>query len=237
MPLSIQEIAGVIAFALATALLLLPLAKRLPADMERQWNEDVEADLKAKLTLQDGADRFSLSLTESMWIVGAGLMLGALVMVRHGFSPTGAAWSLYFWALLLLTVINLKHSLLPDKVVLTTLWIGLLFHTHAGQATEHVYGAAVAFVGPWLLALTIKRVTGAFVIGYGDFKTFAMAGAWFGLEAVPGLLMFFLLGVVVSMVAPPLLRRRPSGVVPSGPAHLFASIVLACSPYLRPLIE
>ena len=55
-------------------------------------------------------------------------------------------------------------------------------------------------------------------------KALAMAGAWFGLAALPILLGAFLVSAVAYAILANLIRRG-SGVVPTGPAHLAASLV------------
>lgn len=239
MSVSSNEIIGAVIFALVTAIILLPLARHIPASMARQWDEEVRAHLAeqaAERTGTEGAGHFAFSKGESAFVIVAALVLGDLVMLRHGFTIDGAAWSFYFAVMLLLTLINLKHQLLPDVLVLSCLWVGLLFQTQAGHAADHVYGAAVAFIVPWVVLQGFKRMLGGMPLGAGDLKALSMAGAWFGVEAVFGLLMFFTVSLVLGGIALRLLRPKVRGLIPSGPAHLFASLVLMCSPWLRPLI-
>jgi leader peptidase (prepilin peptidase) / N-methyltransferase len=211
---------------IATA--LIPLITWLPASIERQWRLDCEAS--NQLNEQPIAPPGWL---ERSVFVALGLLLGMLCVQRFGATWPGAAWTGYFLVLLLLAAINTRSTMLPDRVVLPTLWAGLLWHAQAGSAAEHVQGAALAYLAPWLLATLFSRLTGRWVIGHGDLKAFAMAGAWVGLGNVGHLFVFFLLGLAAEVVLLLLVRKGARGAHPSGPAHLFASlaIVLGATPW------
>ena len=66
------------------------------------------------------------------------------------------------------------------------------------------------------------------IVNNGDIKTFAMAGAWFGLAALPTLFAVFVFSITVhgALVQ---WKKRATRLLPSGPAHMLAS--LACMLY------
>lgn len=145
----------------------------------------------------------------------------------YGSTTAGAAYSLYYFSLLLVVAINVKHTLLPDNVVLTTLWAGLLYHAATGGAADHVYGAAVGYLAPFLIAFMFKSISGKEVIGRGDIKTLAMAGAWFGTVALPTILGTFIVGSILWAIVMGLLGlTKTRGFVPTGPVHLLASLAV-----------
>lgn len=230
-----QEFLGAGLFAAATAALL-PLVRRIPESIEREWDEDLRAHQAARASQPavTASERFGLSKRDALLIVAAALLLGDLVMRRHGFTLEGAAWSFYFVVMLLLTAINLRHQLLPDVLVLGSLWVGLLFQAGSPHPTDAVYGAAAAYVVPWIVAQAIYLLRGGYPLGKGDMKALAMAGAWFGLGSVVGLMALFLIGTALSAIAVKLLRRPAVGWVASGPGHLFASLALMAGPWLQP---
>lgn len=98
---------------------------------------------------------------------------------------------LYFWFALALSVIDFRTLLLPDKLTLPLLWLGLLINTTYGfiPLGDAIYGSAVGYAALWLvywLAWLITRKEG---LGYGDFKLLAAAGAWCGWQALPAILL------------------------------------------------
>lgn len=116
----------------------------------------------------------------------AGLLFSLIATVQP--SPVPLAFSLFFsGALLLLSLIDYQHLLLPDAVTLPLLWLGLLYHLifeHGGLAAA-VIGAVSGWLALWLLnrgALAFCQQEG---IGYGDMKLFAALGAWCGWQALP----------------------------------------------------
>jgi len=207
-------------FAGATALVLLPLARRIPALLELRWQQEVEEHMAHQ---RDGISHIELSGYPPYAIVAIGAVLGFVSLTAYGFNAEGAAACVFFFSLLLLLAINVKHALLPDMVVLPAMWAALLFHAFTGHATEHLYGAVAGYAAPFLLMLVMKRVTRAEAIGRGDMKALAMAGAWFGLAAVPVLLGAFLVSAVAYAILAKLIRQG-SDLVPTGPAHLAASL-------------
>ena len=172
---------------------------------------------------RDGISHIELSGYPPYAIVAIGAVLGFVSLTAYGFNAEGAAACVFFFSLLLLLAINVKHALLPDMVVLPAMWAALLFHAFTGHATEHLYGAVAGYAAPFLLMLVMKRVTRAEAIGRGDMKALAMAGAWFGLAAVPVLLGAFLVSAVAYAILAKLIRQG-SDLVPTGPAHLAASL-------------
>ncbi len=71
----------------------------------------------------------------------------------------------------------------------------------------------------------VHASTGKVLIAYGDLKAFAMAGAWFGLGALPFLFTAFVLAIALFTIL--MAVRGRSGPLPTGPAHLIASVAYA----------
>jgi leader peptidase (prepilin peptidase)/N-methyltransferase len=111
-------------------------------------------------------------------------MLGALVLT---------------WSLIALTVIDYDHQLLPDVITLPILWLGLCLSLFEVFVNSHaaILGAAIGYLSLWSLYKAHKALTGKEGMGYGDFKLFALLGAWMGWESLP---MVILLASVVGAV-------------------------------------
>ena len=88
----------------------------------------------------------------------------------------------------------------------------------------------MGFAVLWAVYWAFKLGTGKEMMGYGDMKTFAMAGAWLGVGAMPTVFIsffvcFVLMYLLMKSIEFKLADNFPSGYVPSGIAHLAASLV------------
>jgi leader peptidase (prepilin peptidase)/N-methyltransferase len=81
---------------------------------------------------------------------------------------------------------------LPDTITLPFLWLGLLVNRAGLYASldSAVVGAAGAYVFLWLVFHVFRLITGKEGMGRGDFKLFALGGAWLGWQMLPLVLLF-----------------------------------------------
>jgi len=94
------------------------------------------------------------------------------------------------WALLALAAIDLREMILPDRLTLPLIAIGLGVAALAfPRPLDHVIGAAVAGAGFAALGWGWQRATGREALGLGDAKLFAAAGAWLGWQGLPTVLL------------------------------------------------
>jgi len=141
---------------------------------------------------------------------------------RWGLTATGLAWSGFAAALLALALIDWDTTLLPDDITLPLLWAGLIVAAlgwNPGvQLSQALWGAVVGYLSLWLVYWAFKLATGKEGMGYGDFKLFAVLGAWFGWSAlVPMILMASVIGAVVGIAMKLSSGLREGGYVPFGP--------------------
>jgi len=122
----------------------------------------------------------------------SGAICGAAIAGSHALrSPVlwEALWPgpLFCSLLLLQARIDAQTGLLPDRLTLGMLWLGLLFSLCGGWVSlEHsVAGAATGYIVMWLLAAVFHRVSGREAMGRGDFKLSAAIGAWLGPWSLP----------------------------------------------------
>jgi prepilin signal peptidase PulO-like enzyme (type II secretory pathway) len=151
----------------------------------------------------------------------------ALITLLVGPTHMGFSLSVYLLTVILLTAINLEHLLLPDSIVLTSLWTGLLYHSTIGSANEFVFGAALAYIFPFLFYAGMRRLTGRESLGLGDLKCFSMTGAWLGYGALATLFLAFfttavLLGIRVAI-------KQPGNFIPTGIPHFIAAALTVTS--------
>lgn len=118
--------------------------------------------------------------------------LAALIVVAH-FGLNGRAFFAFILSagLIGLSFIDAAERLLPDTITYPLLWLGLLANT-AGTFTSlpmAVWGAAVGYLFLWFIFHIFRLITGKEGMGYGDFKLFAVGGAWLGWPLLPLILL------------------------------------------------
>jgi len=163
-------------------------------------------------------------------LVEAGSALLAVMVVRRLLAPGPDDLTVFLssffvqfaflWALLVLSVIDLRTMLLPDAITLPGVILGLAFVllTEPGKVLEHALASAGAYLAILLLFVLLYRLVAKREgMGMGDAKLHAMIGAMLGWKGV----LFSLvggaaLGLVLNL--PVLLAgkaSRPEGEAPS----------------------
>ncbi|AKP32931.1 prepilin peptidase [Yersinia aleksiciae] len=95
------------------------------------------------------------------------------------------------WSLVVLSFIDLDCYLLPDCITLPLLWGGLLLNINNSFSPLPfaVIGAVGGYLFLWVPYWLLKIFRGVEGMGYGDFKLMSALGAWFGLSAIPALVL------------------------------------------------
>jgi leader peptidase (prepilin peptidase)/N-methyltransferase len=167
------------------------------------------------------------AVTAFLWVL-CGLQFGV------GNALAGAM--LLTAVLVVLTAIDLDHQLLPDSLTLPLLWIGLLLNVDNTFVSleSAVLGAVFGYLCLWAVFWLFKIVTGKEGMGYGDFKLLAALGAWFGLAALPTIvLLSSVVGAVLGVALILTGKQDRETPMPFGPflagaglIHLFYPNVL-----------
>jgi len=127
-----------------------------------------------------------------------------LVVAWHwGPSEQALAMMLLTWCLLALSLIDARHQILPDVLVLPMLWLGLIGNALGlfVPLREAVWGAAAGYGVLWTVFWLFKLVTGKDGMGYGDFKLLALIGAWGGWQVLPlTLVLSSILGALAGLL-------------------------------------
>lgn len=144
---------------------------------------------------------------------------------QFGLGVEALAYALFMALAIALFFIDLETFLLPDRLTLAMLWLGLLAGTLGYlpiSVSDSIWGASVGFLLPWSINQLYRLVRGHDGFGGGDFKLLAALGAWTGwLGIVPILCAASILGLLV-VGAFSLLNRR----------QLAMSQAFAFGPYL-----
>ena len=155
-------------------------------------------------------------------------LVWVLCGLTFGVSNALAAAMLLTAVLLSLTAIDLDHQLLPDSLTLPLLWIGLLINMNATFVTleSAVLGAVFGYLSLWSVYWLFKVITGKEGMGYGDFKLLAALGAWFGVSALPTIvLLSSLVGAIVGLGLIATGRQGRETPMPFGPFLAGAGLI------------
>lgn len=148
--------------------------------------------------------------------------------LSFGVSNALAAAMLLTAVLISLTAIDLDHQLLPDSLTLPLLWVGLLINidgTFVALETA-VLGAVFGYLCLWSVYWLFKIITGKEGMGYGDFKLLGALGAWFGLSALPTIvLLSSLVGAVVGVALMLTGKQNRETPMPFGPFLAGAGLI------------
>lgn len=156
-------------------------------------------------------------------------VLAGLAAFRFGMTWQGVFFAIFAWALLALTVIDLREQLLPDTITIPLLWLGLLVNIQGlfVPLEEAVIGAAAGYLALRAVYELFKLVTGKEGMGFGDFKLLAALGGWLGWKMLfPIILVSSLVGAlagVAIMIFAGHDRRIP---IPFGPYLAAAGLIL-----------
>lgn len=149
-------------------------------------------------------------------------VLSATAAWHFGWGAELAGALLLTWSLVALSGIDVDHQLLPDTLTLPMLWFGLAFALLTGGAlaspVDALIGAMAGYLSLWLVFHGFRLATGKEGMGYGDFKLFALLGAWLGWQALPVIiLMASLVGAVAGVAMVLMLGRDRELPIPFGP--------------------
>ena len=101
-------------------------------------------------------------------------ILSGLVAYTFGATWLTLAVLILTWSLVVLTLIDFEHQLLPDVITLPLLWLGLLVNTldfgFGVSLEEAVIGAIAGYSILWAIYWVFMLSTGKEGMGYGDFK-------------------------------------------------------------------
>jgi leader peptidase (prepilin peptidase) / N-methyltransferase len=184
-----------------------------------RWYENIP--LLSWLALRGKCSQCQQPIAMRYPLIEASTAILALIVAQH----YGASFALIFallltFALICLTMIDFDHMLLPDQITLPMLWLGLLLNVNGTfvPLTEAVIGAAAGYISLFSVFWLFKLLTGKEGMGQGDFKLFALFGAWLGWQLLPILiLMASLVGAIIGISMIVLTNHDKQQPIPFGP--------------------
>lgn len=147
-------------------------------------------------------------------------VLSAVVVYNFGWSLQSLFGVFLTWVLVALSFIDFDHKLLPDEIVLPTLWLGLglsLFPVFS-KPESAIIGSIAGYLFFWSVFQVFLKLTGKEGMGYGDFKLMGLMGAWFGWEFLPQIILLStVLGSIVGISLMMFKKAARELAIPFGP--------------------
>ena len=155
------------------------------------------------------------------------------VALVHDAWPQFAAGVVLAACLMALAAIDLRHGLLPDAITLPLLWFGLAVNGAAtfADAQSAIFGAVAGYLSFFVLDRSYAALRKQQGLGGGDIKLLAALGAWFGWQALPGIvLLASLSGLAASLAMIAAGRWRRATRIPFGPYLALAGWLCLAAP-------
>ena len=153
-------------------------------------------------------------------VEGLTALLSLVVVLKLGPQWSTVAALVLTWALIALAFIDLEHFLLPDRITLPLLAVGLLVNTIGGftDPLSALIGAVSGYGILWAVYHAYRALTGREGFGYGDFKLLGALGAWLGWQLLPLVVLLSSgVGAVIGVTLILLRRHQRSEPLPFGP--------------------
>lgn len=164
-------------------------------------------------------DKFEISAIKEVF-VKLTFYIGVVVVCMWGFAHFGMGipfiGAMIFGIILLIfTLVDLKHFILPDILMLPAILIGLIAAPMLmGQSWVNTFiGAFLGFGLFFMISFLFFKIRGYHGLGFGDVKFLGMLGAWVGASGLPPLLL------ISCFIAIPvfILRKMIKGTATSQP--------------------
>ena len=147
-------------------------------------------------------------------------LLSLVVVLILGPQWSTVAALVLTWALIALAFIDLEHFLLPDRITLPLLAVGLLVNAIGGftDPLSALIGAVSGYGLLWAVYHAYRALTGREGFGYGDFKLLGALGAWLGWQLLPLIILLSAgVGAAIGITLILIRRHQRSEPLPFGP--------------------
>ena len=171
-------------------------------------------------------DTYHLAETLGALFIGAGIVI--LLILTLGLTNKTIFATVFGITLLALSLIDLRHFVLPDILTLPLLWAGLLINIWGYFATlqDAVLGAVLGYLSLWSIYWLFKLLRGKDGLGYGDFKLTAAIGAWLGWQALPTVIFIAAItGLCAGLILMLAKRMNAEQPLPFGPFLASAGFI------------
>ncbi len=163
----------------------------------------------------------------------ASAIISVIIVVVFGLQINSVFILLFAYISICLLLIDAQMQILPDKLTIPLLWLGLLFNLNNGFTTinDAVIGAVSAYLVLWLIYWLFKLIRKKEAMGYGDFKLASALGAWFGYQV----LNFLFLGAAILGIIFAIITKKYNKKFAFGPFLIIMGFILLFFPSMTNL--
>lgn len=147
-------------------------------------------------------------------------VLAIVCLQTFGINEKGLLAILFTWLLLILAVIDLKTTYLPDILNYLLLWSGLIISIFVLfiNAEASIIGAAAGYLSLWSVYWVFKIITKKEGMGHGDFKLLAAICAWTGIAMLPAIIVISsVVGSIIGIGMILFKQHKHQSPIPFGP--------------------
>lgn len=147
-------------------------------------------------------------------------ILTLAVVIKFGMSLTTAYVLLFTYSMICISFIDIDHQIIPDAIIYPLLWLGMLITLFPPSIAmrDSLIGAASGWLSLWFIYHIFLLATGKEGMGYGDFKLFALIGAWTGWQLhIQTIILSSLAGAVIGISLIIFRKHDKSIPIPFGP--------------------
>ncbi len=145
-----------------------------------------------------------------------------------GLTWTFAAYAVFTSSLIVISVIDFHHQIIPDELSLSgiVLGFGSIFITQNISWSSSLLGILLGGGTFYAIAFTYEWFTGREGLGGGDVKLLAMLGAWLGVHSILIIVVLStFLGSLVGIALIAFGQKDSKGAIPFGPFLAIAALI------------
>jgi len=147
-------------------------------------------------------------------------ILYVLLYLKYSITINTVLYCLTASLLIVISLIDLKHKIIPDGLIITGLVLGIIFIITGGMFLNRLAGAAIGLA----LFLGIAVITNA--MGGGDIKLMAVLGLMFGVGGILFITLFsFVTGAIISLILLTLKIKGRKDEIPFGPFISLSALI------------
>ena len=168
--------------------------------------------------------------TRQAWLLTAiSLLCNIILFINLASNIKMMLASIFTQGLIVASIIDHKHGLLPDAITLSLMWIGLLANSYNLFCTAHaaIIGSICGYLSLYItnrLYYFYRKKEG---IGHGDFKLLAASGALLGYQSLPNIIIIACL-LTLSLSCIQIVRKQKTAgaSIAFGPGLSVASFLV-----------
>jgi leader peptidase (prepilin peptidase)/N-methyltransferase len=154
-------------------------------------------------------------------------LLSLFLFVKYGLSHQYFLLLIFSASLIVISIIDLRHQIIPDIISLPGIVLGILISLIFKDIKwyDSLIGVIAGGGVLYIVAEGYFLLTGKEGMGGGDIKLLAMIGAWMGWQAIPKIILISsFTGIIIGGTALLLTRKGMQTKIPFGPFLVLGAL-------------